>query len=152
MRRVPVFFCACGGACAGFFGYMGAFLYARVVSLIENSVSIRGKTMRNVRSPLLLLSSPRKISNFRSCSILPFPITHFEMWFFSILLLFVCLLFVVVVVVCWCWCCFYYCVVTSFFSHFWLVKPSLLLQKSHKAHKKKTGHTTRIKKKNLQYY
>ena len=34
-----------------------------------------------------------------------------------------------------------------------LVKPtpSLLLQKSH-AHKKKTGHTTRIKKKNLQYY
>ena len=51
--RVPVFFCACGGACAGFLVIWGAFLYARVVSLIENSVSFRGKKMRNLRSPLL---------------------------------------------------------------------------------------------------
>ena len=146
------FFCACGGACAGFLVIWGAFLYARVVSLIENSVSFRGKKMRNLRSPLLLLSSPRKISNFRS-SIFTFSDNTLEMWFFSILLLFVCcLLFVVVVVVwCWCcWCCFYYCVVTSFFLHFWLVKPtpSLLLQKSH-AHTKKTGHTTRIKRRRI---
>ena len=159
MWRVPVFFCACGGACAGFCacggacaGFLviwGAFLYARVVSLMK-IVYLFGAKRCNLRSPLLLLSSPRKISNFRS-SILPFPITHLRCGFFHLVV--VCLLFVV--------CCRCRCLVlvllvlflllccNFIFLTFWLNKTNTFssFAKIARAHKK-TGHTTRIKKKN----
>ena len=138
MWRVPVFFCACGGRVPVFW-FWGCF-FVRVVSLIENIVSFRGKKMRNLRSPLFIVVAAQnfKLSKFD----FTFSDNTRDAVFFDLVVV-VCLLFVVVVVVCcWCWCCFYYCVVTSFFLHFWLKPtPSLLLQKSHARAQKKNRHT-----------
>ena len=146
MWRVPVFFCACGGRVPVFW-FWGCF-FVRVVSLIENMYLFGAKRCATY-ARRYLLSSPRKISNFRS-SILPFPITH-EMWFFSILLL---LLFVVC---CRCRCLLlvlllFLLLCCNFIFLTFLAKTNTFSFAKITRAQKKTGHTTRIKKKNLQYY